>query len=920
MDGPSVRAVIAKTGNQRDQYLPLWMHLRDTEQMMIRLLTAWLPDAARSTLAGEMNDVELMRLARFLAMTHDLGKATPGFQDKVALLVEGGRERLADCGLQWGALPNARESPHALAGEVLLLEAGCSPSVASIIGAHHGKPSSEQMHSEPGQLCLHPENYFGKAREAWKAVQQSVIADALTSAGYNDLSELPHISVPVQLLLSGLLVMADWLASNPAYFPLFRVDEPCISDPQRRGEVAWRRIDLPECWQPEVLFGSEGLCERRFFSDAGVGYTPNAVQQAVMRTIEEAENPGIIILEAQMGVGKTEAALLGAELLSCGMNGQPRRGGIFFGLPTQATANGIFPRVRRWADTLTENSRATIRLAHGGAEMNEEYASLREHSNVEEDAADDSGLVVHEWLQGRKQALLSSFVIGTVDQLLMSALRQKHVMLRHLGLCGKVVIVDEVHAYDAYMSQYLNMALTWLGAFHVPVILLSATLPPRRRCELITAYLGVRRLKEDAPWQHSLDYPQLTWTDGTRVCQRKIEDHTAPRQVTIEREDFDADDERALAAYLSEKLAQGGCAGVIVNTVRRAQAIAAALEGALEQTEVLLLHAQFVMPDRIEHENELLRRVGKQSGPAERNRLVVVGTQVMEQSLDIDVDLLVTDLCPMDLLLQRIGRLHRHAAHDAIRPRELRQARCLVLGAGETLEKGGLSVYGEYLLMRTCGFLPSSVTLPADIPLLVRQVYDESVPLPVEPEGYAKARDEHEREERQKRSRANGFRLNKPEECPDFPWMETMTGLMDCDYRGDDQRAQAAVRDGDPSIDMLLLQLGDGRIMLTDEKSDLRLPLDHEPDQETCRLIARQRIRLPRVLCAPWQTAERTIDEVKRQNAIFAEWQQSPWLRGELILLLDADGTTCLNGWRLSYNQRTGLLCTKEETHESNGV
>lgn len=509
-----------------------------------------------------------------------------------------------------------------------------------------------------------------------------------------------------------------------------------------------------------------------------------------MRTIEEAESPGIIILEAQMGVGKTEAALLGAELLSCGMNGQPRRGGIFFGLPTQATANGIFPRVRRWADTLTEASRATIRLAHGGAEMNEEYMALREHATVEEDAADDSGLVVHEWLQGRKQALLSNFVIGTVDQILMSALRLKHVMLRHLGVCGKVVIVDEVHAYDAYMSQYLDMALTWLGAFHVPVILLSATLPPQRRCELIAAYLGVRRLKEDAPWQHSLAYPQLTWTDGTRVCQRKIEDSAAPRQVLIERADFEADDWRALAAYLSGKLAQGGCAGVIVNTVRRAQAIAAALEASLQQTNVLLLHAQFVMPDRIEHENELLRRIGKQSGPVERNRLVVVGTQVMEQSLDIDVDFLVTDLCPMDLLLQRIGRLHRHAAHDAMRPQPLRQARCLVLGAGETLEQGGCHVYGEYLLMRTRGFLPASVTLPADIPRLVRQVYDESVPLPREPEGYAKARDDQARKDRQQPGPGpDGFRLNKPEECPDFPEMETLTGLMDCDYRGDDQHA-----------------------------------------------------------------------------------------------------------------------------------
>lgn len=104
------------------------------------------------------------------------------------------------------------------------------------------------------------------------------------------------------------------------------------------------------------------------------------------------------------------------------------------------------------------------------------------------------------------------------------------------------------------------------------------------------------------------------------------------------------------------------------------------------------------------------------------------------------------------------------------------------------------------------------------------------------------------------------------------------------------------------------------------KRANFACPLDHVPDGETCRLIARQRVRLPRVLCAPWQTAEQTIAEVKRRNAIFAEWQQSPWLRGELILLLDAEGIAHLNGWQLSYDQRTGLKCTKEASNESNSI
>lgn len=908
------RALIAKTGERRERYLPLWLHHRDTEAVMDKLVSCWLPDAAQECIKENLSDDELRKLVCFLALVHDLGKATPCFQQKVAPLVEGGSERLAVCGLRWGVLPNASVSPHAIAGEILLLDRGCPASVASIIGAHHGKPSSNCGYEPCEQLEIYHENYFGKAERAWRSAQQGLIDQALEGAGYADMGEIPMVSVPVQLILSGLLIMADWLASNPGFFPLIGVDEPYLGSVEARGDEGWRRIHLPESWQPETLWSADGLCERRFFNEEGIGYTPNAVQQAMMQVSEQLDQPGILILEAQMGVGKTEAALLAAEILSCGLDGKAKRGGVFFGLPTQATANGIFPRVCSWAESLSEVSRATIRLAHGGAALNQDYMAIRERSRVEEDTPDDSGLMVHEWFQGRKQVMLSNFVIGTVDQLLMAALRQKHVMLRHLGLCGKVVIIDEVHAYDTYMTQYLEMALTWLGAYRVPVILLSATLPPKRRSELVAAYLGQKALEGE--WTRSLAYPLLTWTDGTQVKQQKIEDHAASRTVCVERAGFEADDLAALAAHLNVMLSQGGCAGVIVNTVRRAQQIAEALKLKLPDADVLLLHAQFVLTDRMEHENELLRRIGKRSRAKERDRLIVVGTQVMEQSLDIDVDYLVTDLCPMDLLLQRIGRLHRHAVHDEMRPPLLRQARCLVLGSGEELDKGSCHVYGEVLLMRTRAFLPETITLPMDIPELVNRVYDDAVPMPEIPEGYGKAKEQYERQCSSRRSKAGVFLLNKPEDFPDFPEMNTIDGLFDDDFRGDEPHAQAAVRDGDPAVEMLLMKKQGEYVTFVSGESTQLLKMDHVPDQETCMEIAKQRIRLPRVLCVPWQTAERTIDEVETRNAMLKEWQQSPWLRGELILLLDADNTTRLNGRLLRYDRQTGLHCTKEDADE----
>lgn len=914
----AARTLVAKTSAQRDRYLPLWMHLADTESVIVRLVRDWLPEAAVRAMEDDLRDGELLRVCRFLALTHDLGKATPAFQDKVAALVDGARDRLGACGLTWkNVVPGA--SPHALAGEELLLAAHCSPAIASIVGAHHGKPTSIHSRADVEQLCHFHANYYGTQPSAWTAAQQNIIDYAVAQAGYASVADVPPLSVPAQMLVAGLLIMADWLASNPAYFPMIAADEPYFGDMVERAEAAWASIRLPECWQPEMLLGSDGLCERRFVNERGVGFTPNAVQRAVMDAADRAQRPGILILEAQMGVGKTEAALLAAELLSCGMNGQPRRGGIFFGLPTQATANGIFPRVSRWADSLTAYSRASIRLAHGGALLHDDFAGLLERSRVEEDAQDESGLVVHDWFMGRRRELLSNFVIGTVDQLLMAALMQKHVMLRQLGLCGKVVIIDEVHAYDAYMSQYLHTALTWLGAFGVPVILLSATLPPARRGELVRAYLGSAGRDISGPWEQSIAYPLLTWTDGGAVHQEAIGDHFPGRVVRMVRAAFAPDDASALAATLAAALQNGGCAGVIVNTVKRAQRIAEALSQALPGMDVLLLHAQFVMTDRTRHENELLRRVGKRSGRAERDRLIVVGTQVIEQSLDIDLDFLVTDLCPMDLLLQRIGRLHRHDAHDSIRPEGLRQPTCVVLGADGPLEPGGKAVYGEYLLLRTSALLPERIALPGDIPALVRDVYDESVPVAGDAVRLEAARQAYDLLCAQRRERAGKFCLRLPKRMTRFAKTNTLVGLMDCDYRADDAHAEAAVRDGEPSIDVLLMtRCPDGGISPIDSREVFSL--DHVPDAESCKAIARRRLRLPRALCSPWQRANQTIDELERRNAAFAEWRQSAWLRGELILLLDENRSAELCGYRLTYDSETGLHCAKEDADEGKGV
>ena len=556
------------------------------------------------------------------------------------------------------------------------------------------------------------------------------------------------------------------------------------------------------------------------------------------------------------------------------------------------------------------------------AELNEEYIRLQQRPvRVQDDwddpEAEEQRVQVHQWFRGSKQALLANFVIGTVDQLLMAALCQKHVMLRHLGLAGKVVIVDECHAYDAYMNRYLDRALEWLGWYRVPVILLSATLPARRRAELIEAYQQKRRPGPDAPWKTSCGYPLLTWTDGAQVQQKTIPLDTAARNVQTVRLTTEE-----LPDFLSQKMQAGGCAGVIVNTVRKAQEVAQRLRQVLPEKKVQVFHAQFLMPDRAAREQELMRRIGKRSTAAERDGLIVVGTQVLEQSLDVDFDVMVTELCPMDLLLQRIGRLQRHPNRS--RPQPLQTAVCAVLDTGtEEFDRGSEAVYGQWLLWRTRACLPESICLPEDISPLVQKVYGweqaDALPETERSEGMCKA---YEFAQAQRKERAQAYLVPQPEVHKRFKQLNTLDGWMQNVGAHSDAAARAAVRDGDPSVEVLVMQRrADGSIhFLPWQENGRAVASDQSPQPEDALQIARQKLRLPAVFGKAWKVDE-VIRELEADNRSgLAVWQLSPLLHGELVLLLDENLTAHLAGMELCYDRENGLTYQKEETDEGNRI
>lgn len=922
------RSLWAKKSRSGDLlWLPLPVHLSDTAEAARLLWARWVPAGVKRRLAsgiasGTEEDAE--RLLVFLAAVHDLGKASPAF----ASMECGNRELdepVFDQIIRSG-LPLERQSrfmyrektPHALASQVLLHNAGCPVSTAVVLGAHHGKPPDVNLLLN--NFEIYQENYDMGNEAAWHEVQHELIEHALALAGYSTAAELPELDAAAQVLFSGLLIVADWIASDPSLFPYMRLGDTSMPDSRKRAAMAWKQLGFIP-FKAGHRWKHADLYELRF----GIR-SPYPVQDAVRQVLAQVGAPGIMVIEAPMGAGKTEAALVAAEILMDMTN----RRGVFFALPTQATSDGIFPRVKEWVSRLETEKAQSIRLMHGKAQFNRMFQNLANGWNIAED--EEAGVYVHEWFTGRKRAMLDDFVVGTIDQLLMAALKQKHVMLRHLGLANKVVIIDECHAFDAHMNCYLERALNWLGAYGVPVVVLSATLPAEKRKMVVEAYCGKKlqaagqrkvwnpfeeKTSDDQPdpssrtetpeWVVRRAYPLITYTDGGEVRQALVPSGESRKQVEIVRLDDDA-----IADKLSEWLADGGCAGVIVNTVRRAQKLARTFKTRFGDDAVQLVHSRFLTPDRIAKEEQLRQELGKPGFGRTRPSLrIVVGTQVLEQSLDIDFDVLITDLCPIDLLLQRIGRLHRH---DRPRPPRLRQPLCFVTGAGQDeLDSASAEIYSKYLLMRTKARLPQRVTLPEDIPHLVQDVYDLRCSLLPDTEACRQAESEYRLLLEKKRNKADAFRMCAP------MGMENMIGWLNTDVS--DQKGEAAVRDTEDSIEVLLIQwtASGGVAFLPWIENGAELDRHREPSEEIARKLAQCSVRLPAAVCGKPKELDANIERLRQSNRqLLGAWQQSSWLRGELFLILDEHLQAEFGNYRLTYHPDFGLDYTvKGEVVES---
>lgn len=925
-------------GIQNNKWLPLVTHMSDAAETSRLVWHQWLPSGTKRNIAYGLNlvqdihdDLEDSALPCFvfLAAAHDLGKAIPAFQGRLGdwEFDEQLSKQIIEAGLPLISNIHPREARHFWATQLILERHGFDPKLAVILGGHHGQPPNHKQLNDL-RIAYQMDMGWKPEQESWEQVQQDLLAYALELAGVS-LQEAQswHPDITAQVLLTGLVIMVDWIISNEAHFPY--MDLPGrVRKPVDRAEDGWTELDLPKCWSPDNAWMGAKFYEKRFEIKK-----PRPIQTAIVNVLRHLSRPGIVILEAPMGEGKTEASLAAAELLA----NRTKRSGVFFALPTQATANAMFLRACSWVERLEDGVDHAVQLAHGKANLNELYYKIQTASKEmggfwvggdESEETSEDAIIVHEWFSGRKKGILADFVIGTIDQVLMGGLKQKHLALRHLGLANKVVILDECHAYDAYMSQYLYKVLNWLGAYGIPVVVLSATLPGDKRKQLIDAYLNketcfVREYdpifdkeKPEAPplpvWATTRDYPIITFTDGCVIQQTKISGEQRPLKVEL---NLLPNDEQ-IVSTLQDLLSEGGCAGIIVNTVRRAQKIACTLRQFFNE-DVHLLHSRFLAVDRAQKEQELFAKLGADDQGGRPKRCIVIGTQIFEQSCDLDFDVLISDICPMDLLIQRIGRLHRHQRR---RPPKLFQAQCFITGVNDDgFDRGAELVYGKYLLMNTQALLPSSMILPDDIPRLVQEVYSPGgVTMPTEMQGeYEAAKRAQEQKMADKIGKAQAFQIGHP-----YKGMGDLVGWLDTSITDDPsgKRSEATVRDIEDSLDVLVVQRRGKEYYMPPWLAKFKgrkIPADEPPEAELARAMAECSITLPRELC--WK-----LDETVKELEVIAlqelrAWQQSPWLKGELFLILDEQLGTDLCGYRLQYHQLFGMLSHKRGEEDMNG-
>jgi CRISPR-associated endonuclease/helicase Cas3 len=881
---------------QEHEFHPLAYHLLDVAACADAILDA---NPSRLRFLADLCEIETEKLRRTLVCLvalHDVGKCARGFQGKVAGL--------------WPSALGPKPEPgkfipvrHDAAGLWLFMNeprlralgerliSGLLPSerekiIQSVVG-HHGEPLELDFRGDVAAIANSEVQIGHVARLAATELGETIYA-LFDSPGISP----PEKAVPtLSFALAGLAVLSDWLGSNCYWFEFATPSgSELLFDELMRY---WRDVAGPVA---KRAVRQAGLIPARASPFRGVkSLFPHIDKPTPLQLFCEEvalpDGPILFVIEDMTGAGKTEAAVALAHRLLA--NGRAR--GVHVALPTMATANAMFGRLSAsYRRLFAPGTDPSVVLVHGRRDLCEGFQSLPRKlaydDHCDEESDDPSEITASafcaDWIaRSNKQAFLAQMGAGTVDQALLAILPARHQALRLWGLVDKALVIDEAHAYDAYMNKELETLLGFHAALGGSVIVLSATLPALKRHALIDAFR--KGLGSEERWSSCKSaYPLVTI-----AAERSAEEYpislrdSLAREVALRRI---GDLTEAHAAVL-EAACKGAAVALIRNTVDEAVASYAELASAFDG-ETLLFHARFAMTDRLAIEERVLEKFGR--APKIARPGILVATQVIEQSLDLDFDLIVTDLAPIDLLIQRAGRLWRHMDQrpEGARPHisEPRGPTLLILSAEPVADAGArwldsvlpktTAIYRDAALLwrsakvmfdagKIVGRTSPECAAPGsgELRALVEAAYGENrIAIPGGLEG---AQNEAAGKASAERSQG-GFNVLRFEAGYDFDG-----GRWDADSR-------VPTRIGDDTITLRLAVLQEGRI--------LPWALREGSERADRRAWALSEVSVRWVRC-------KGTPKVDRQTAVMIEKAREGWTLSEqempiLVLKLGADG------------------------------
>ena len=693
-----------------EPYQPLLYHMIDAGNVALSLLsTKSFGVVERKFSESTGCPIEICKpwLAYIVAL-HDIGKCDPDFQAK------GGDELtqpLKKMGLRFKKIPDNKFRHEAMSAEWL----------KNYLRDHH-QWGRRAYNTVCEAVKGHHSNFNVESPDevdsAWREKRNELshaLGDIFNPPAWspNEFKDSSYAGV----LLSGLIVFSDWVASNTelmGYTNNLQGIENYALISRKNASLAIRTIGLCDemDWQDKTEFGQVWTSSE--FAN------PRPIQRKCAEIGKSHDTPGFVIIEAPMGEGKTEAAIYLATRIMAANHGT----GMYVALPTAATSDQMYYRVKSFLDTHDKEMSKRVKLVNGMAWL------------IDEETPEPTGMVADsiDWFRPKKRSLLSPYAVGTIDQALMSVLNVRFGFLRLFGLTSKVLIVDEVHAYDPYMSSILVTLLKWCSVLGIPVILLSATLPYDKKAMLIKAYSGNRSIGIT----DNESYPLITYLDHHgNLHEDKVDGFTRPLNVSLVKHIGMIEEPTDIAQLALNLDENGGCICIIMNTVIGAQRVYKELEKlAPPDTKILLYHSRFKANRRAEIEHITLELFDKRSllpagNPDKTERpgkAILVATQVVEQSLDLDFDEMITEIAPMDLILQRTGRLHRH---NRIGRPTGDQPRLHVIFPKAGIPRFGSTeaIYSRFTLLKTIQVLSNyeSFNLPIDIKRLINSTYDSII-------------------------------------------------------------------------------------------------------------------------------------------------------------------------------------------------